>query len=104
MSTDILDQAAERLHELAYAAVNEMRNDDHYWGGQANNDIYRIGIANAVGGHSGDLAAALTPGFVLAVAGLLRSLTGVEVREDGPLSDEYTYAFKAAHELLGEVA
>ena len=104
MSADILAQAADKLADLAFAAVNEMRNDDSYWGHQADNNTYRTGIANAVGGHTGDLAAALTPGFVLAVAGLLQSLTGVDVREDGPLADEYTHAFKAAHELLGEVA
>lgn len=104
MDPDILAKAADKLADLAYNTVNEMRNDDSYWGGKADNDTYRVGIANAVGGHSGDLAAAQTPGFALAVAALLQSLSGVDVREDGPLSDEYTHALKAARELLGEVA
>jgi len=104
MSTDLLSQAAEKLNELAYATVEEMRTDDSYWGRQADNGTYRTGIANAVGGHSGDLAAAQTPGFALAVAAWLQSLTGVEVREDGPLNDEYAHAFKVAHAVLGEVA
>ena len=105
MSNDILAHAADKLGDLAYNAVNEMRNDGSYWGHKADNDTYRKGIANAVGGHTGDLAAALTPGFVLAIANLLQTLSGVEeVREDGPLSDQHRHALRAARELLGEVA
>jgi hypothetical protein len=104
MSTDILARAADKLGDLAYETVTEMRNDDSYWGRQADNDTYRKGIANAVGGHSGNLAAVQTPGYALAVAAWLQSLSGVEVREDGPLSDEYAHALKAARELLGEAS
>lgn len=104
MRADLLGQAAEKLNDLTYAAVEEMRANHTYWGRQADNDTYREGIANAVGGRSGDLAAAQTPGFALAIAAWLESLAGVEVREDGPLSDEYAHAFKVARAVLGKAA
>lgn len=64
----LLEQAAQRLREMADAAEKEMAANP-YWGGDPGN--FAAGIDNATGGAAGELAALFNPAMARDLAGLI---------------------------------
>ena len=67
-----LRRAAARLRGLAYAALRDIADNDYWADGcppnGSNDDAYRHGVRDGLGGPGGELAAMFTPGAVLAAA------------------------------------
>lgn len=64
-------RGAEKMRGLAQAALRDVAEND-YWNGccpaAGNDDAYRHGVRDGLGGPAGELAAAFTPDVALLIA------------------------------------
>ena len=97
---DELRAAAQQLMDLADAAQDNLDTAD-YWRTYDKAAAWREGFVNGFGGPWADLVAVFTPATAYAIARWLRSWTGVELNEHGPMPEDAQHALAVARQILG---
>ncbi|MFE9317868.1 hypothetical protein ACFYNV_22615 [Streptomyces albidoflavus] len=103
---DTLRAAAERLRELAAAALGNDRPWRYAKGLPDDSVRTSTGWEVVYGQDPANLhyIAAMHPGVGNALAAWLESWTGIEAAEDGPLPDDLRHALTVARQILGSTA